>query len=91
MAASATATCCASPIKTEADRQRGVRGAEGLPPKAASRAIDEYLAVLDDAGRVRYQSRLISDFFNAIGQEADLRWWALKWIVLSQSPLIVTV
>lgn len=39
----------ASLIKAEANRQRGVRGADGLPPEAASRAIDEYLAVLDDA------------------------------------------
>ena len=39
----------ASLIKAEANRQRGVRGVEGLPPEAASRAIDEYLAVLDDA------------------------------------------
>lgn len=39
----------ASLIKAEANRQRGVRGADGLPPEAASRAIDEYLAVLGDA------------------------------------------
>jgi transposase len=36
-------------IKADANRQRGVRGEDGLPPEAASRAIDEYLAVLDDA------------------------------------------
>lgn len=35
----------ASPIKTDANRQRGIEGTQGL----ASRAIDEYLAVLDDA------------------------------------------
>jgi len=29
--------------------QRCVPGEEGQPPEAASRAIDEYLAVLDDA------------------------------------------
>ena len=31
------------------NRQRCVPGEQGLPPEAASRAIDEYLAVLDDA------------------------------------------
>jgi transposase len=39
----------ASLIKADANRQRCVPGAEGLPPEATSRAIDEYLAVLDDA------------------------------------------
>ncbi len=39
----------ASLIKADANRQRCVPGDEGLPPQAASRAISEYLAVLDDA------------------------------------------
>jgi transposase len=39
----------ASLIAADANRQRGVQGDAGLPPEAASRAIDEYLAVLDDA------------------------------------------
>jgi len=39
----------ASLIKADANRQRCVTGDEGLPPEAANRAIDEYLAVLDDA------------------------------------------
>ena len=39
----------ASLIRAEANRQRFVTGEEGLPPGASSRAIDEYLAVLDDA------------------------------------------
>ena len=39
----------ASLIRAEANRQRCVPGEEGLPPGASSRAIDEYLAVLDDA------------------------------------------
>ena len=39
----------ASLIKAEANRERSVPGDPGLPPEAASRAIDEYLAVLDDA------------------------------------------
>jgi transposase len=39
----------ASLIKADANRQRSVEGSQGLPPEAASRAIDEYLAVLDDA------------------------------------------
>jgi transposase len=39
----------ASLIKADANRQRGVEGSKGLAPEMASRAIDEYLAVLDDA------------------------------------------
>ena len=39
----------ASLIKAEANRERGVRGDKGLPADATGRAIDEYLAVLDDA------------------------------------------
>jgi hypothetical protein len=39
----------ASLIKADANRQRGVEGSQGLPPDLSSRAIDEYLAVLDDA------------------------------------------
>jgi transposase len=39
----------ASLIKADANRQRGVEGSQGLPPEISSRAIDEYLAVLDDA------------------------------------------
>jgi transposase len=36
-------------IKADASRQKGVEGSSGLPPEATSRAIQEYLAVLDDA------------------------------------------
>ena len=39
----------ASLIKADANRQRGVPGSEGLPSEATSRAIDEYLEVLDEA------------------------------------------
>jgi len=39
----------ASLIKAEANRERSVPGDPGLPPEASSRAIDEYLAMLDDA------------------------------------------
>jgi len=39
----------ASLVKADANRQRCVEGTKGLPPEAASRAIDEYIAVLDDA------------------------------------------
>jgi len=39
----------ASLIKADANRQKGIEGDKGLPPNAAGRAIDEYLAVLDDA------------------------------------------
>jgi transposase len=36
-------------IKADANRQKGVEGLKGLAPEMTSRAIDEYLAVLDDA------------------------------------------
>ncbi len=39
----------ASLIEADANRQRGVPGDEGLPATKVSRAITEYLAVLDDA------------------------------------------
>ena len=39
----------ASLIKADASRQTCVPGSEGLPPEATSRAVEEYLAVLDDA------------------------------------------
>jgi hypothetical protein len=39
----------ASLIKADANRQKGIESDKGLPPEATSRAIDEYLAVLDDA------------------------------------------
>ena len=39
----------ASLIKADANRQNGIEGEKGLPPEAAGRAVDEYLAVLDDA------------------------------------------
>jgi len=39
----------ASLIKADANRQKGIEGDKGLPPEATSHAIDEYLAVLDDA------------------------------------------
>ena len=39
----------ASLIKADASRQKGIDGSAGLSPEASSRAIDEYLAVLDDA------------------------------------------
>jgi hypothetical protein len=40
----------ASLIRADASRRRtAVDGAAGLPPEAAGRAVDEYLAVLDDA------------------------------------------
>ena len=39
----------ASLIKADASRQKGIDGSVGLSPEASSRAIDEYLAVLDDA------------------------------------------
>jgi hypothetical protein len=39
----------ASLIRAEANRQRFHPGEHGLPPDLSSRAVDEYLAVLDDA------------------------------------------
>jgi transposase len=39
----------ASLIKADANRQQGVEGSQGLAPDLSSRAITEYLAVLDDA------------------------------------------
>jgi hypothetical protein len=39
----------ASLIKEDANRQKGIEGDKGLPPEVTGRAIDEYLAVLDDA------------------------------------------
>ena len=39
----------ASLIRADANRRRGVEGSQGLAPDLSCRAIDEYLAVLDDA------------------------------------------
>jgi transposase len=39
----------ASLIKADANRQNGIEGEKGLPPEATGRAVQEYLAVLDDA------------------------------------------
>src|SRR5476651_2251731 len=39
----------ASLIKAEANRQKGIEGEKGLPPEATGRAVEEYMAVLDDA------------------------------------------
>lgn len=36
-------------MKADANRQKGIEGEKGLPPQATTRAINEYLAVLDDA------------------------------------------
>ena len=38
----------ASLIKADANRQKGIEGEEGVPPDASGRAVEEYLAVLDD-------------------------------------------
>jgi transposase len=53
----------ASLIKADANRQRGVDGLQGLPPEISNRAVDEYLAVLDDAafgGATEVTPKLIS-------------------------------
>ena len=39
----------ASLIKADVNRQRRVPGSDGLNPSVSSRAVDEYLAALDDA------------------------------------------
>ena len=38
----------ASLIKADANRQKGIEGETGLPPEATGRAVEEYMAVLDD-------------------------------------------
>jgi transposase len=39
----------ASLIRADANRQKGIEGERGLPAHATGRAVEEYLAVLDDA------------------------------------------
>jgi transposase len=39
----------ASLIKADANRQKGIEGEKGLPREATGRAVEEYIAVLDDA------------------------------------------
>jgi transposase len=39
----------ASLIRADANRQKGIEGEKGLPAEATGRAVEEYLAVLDDA------------------------------------------
>src|SRR6202166_892403 len=39
----------ASLIKADANRQNGIEGEKGLPAEASGRAVEEYLAVLNDA------------------------------------------
>ena len=39
----------ASLIKADANRQNGIEGEKGLSPETTGRAVEEYLAVLDDA------------------------------------------
>ena len=39
----------ASLIKADANRQKGIEGEKGLPAEVSGRAVEEYLAVLDDA------------------------------------------
>ena len=39
----------ASLIRADANRQKGIEGDKGLPPDAGGRAVEEYLAVLDNA------------------------------------------
>jgi transposase len=39
----------ASLVKADANRQKGIEGEKALPPEVAGRAVEEYLAVLDDA------------------------------------------
>ena len=40
----------ASLIRADANRQKGIEGAKGLPAEATGRAVKEYLAVLDKRG-----------------------------------------
>ena len=39
----------ASLIRADANRQKGIEGAKGLPAEETGRAVKEYLAVLDNA------------------------------------------
>ena len=39
----------ASLIKADANRQKGIDGEKGLPTEATGRAVEEFMAVLDDA------------------------------------------
>src|SRR6478752_2446030 len=48
----------ASLIKADANRQNGIEGEKGLPPEAAGRAIDEYLAGVWSSDRDRSQVHL---------------------------------
>src|SRR5262249_60500086 len=47
-AASEKVWLVAKPLPS-ANRQKGIEGEKALPPQAAGRAVQEYLAVLDDA------------------------------------------
>ena len=66
----------ASLIKAEANRERSVPGDPGLPPEASSRAIDEYLAVLDDAafgGRSSPRTYRLAPLFAVFGDRSQGR------------------
>jgi hypothetical protein len=69
----------ASLIQADASDRNRVEGAAGLPPEAAGRAVEEYLAVLDDAAFGAalehfdlYPERLIGD--SAHGSAEMLNW-----------------
>ena len=56
---------CASLIKADANRQKRIEGEKGLPPEATGRAVQEYLAVLDDAAFGAATLRALANAQNA--------------------------
>jgi len=66
----------ASLIRADANRQTGGPGSEGLPPNADTRAVREYLAVLDDAA-FGAATPVVPKFSGAGGSGValDLRAW----------------
>ena len=89
----------ASLIKADANRQNGIEGEKGLPPQAASRAIDEYLAVLDDAA-FGAASEIVPKFISPTDPAA--RWtgahggqaffaYSTNYLIDSENAIIVDV
>ena len=86
----------ASLIRAEANRQRFHPGEQGLPPGLASRAIDEYFAVLDDAAFGAATLAHVADrpgralYTSAHGGQAQFC-YATNYLVDVQNAVIVDV
>ena len=78
----------ASLIKAEANRQKDVEGTKGLPPELTSRAIDEYLAVLNDAAFGAATEVPRSSSRRRPGGALDRRPWRTGLLRLSDNYLI---